>query len=51
MEFPELAFVAISRRLEKGSEVTLDGILGEIEGTGNRQWAMGNGQMAVGSRH
>jgi len=32
MEFPELAFVAISRRLEKGSEVTLDGILGEMEG-------------------
>lgn len=32
MEFPELAFVAISRRLEKGSEVSLDGILGEMEG-------------------
>jgi len=32
MEFPELAFVAISRRLEKGPEVTLDGILGEMEG-------------------
>lgn len=32
LEFPELAWVAISRRLEKGPEVTLDGILGEMEG-------------------
>lgn len=32
MEYPELAMVAIARRLEQGSEVTLDGILGEMEG-------------------
>lgn len=32
MEFPELAISAISRRIEKGSEASLDGILGEIDG-------------------
>lgn len=33
LEFPELAAVAISQRLEKGAEgVTLDGILAEMEG-------------------
>lgn len=32
MEFPELAFTAVTRRLENGPEVTLDGILGDMEG-------------------
>lgn len=32
LEFPELAFVAITRRLENGSEVALDGIMGDMEG-------------------